>query len=276
MKKNFLDSVNVKSPCSENWDEMTGSDEVRFCSRCAKDIHNLSAMNRAEAEKLVKQSNGKICIRIEKNANGKLISAPPKPVQIKRQSAFAAGILATSLTLSALAHAQNKTPDTTENSTQNQIVKSQKSVQNNSAVNLSGKVTDENGAVIPGAKITLRQIGTEKTFVIETNIEGFYEIKEITPAVYEIIAEAAGFQKSVLSDVEILKDLNLNKNLKLANTAFVGLITVEPVIEEPEGKPSYEVQQRPILELPPSPNKFFTGLILLPQNEKPTKKKKRN
>ena len=108
MKKDFLDSINVKSPCSESWDEMKGNDEVRFCSHCAKNVHDISAMTRAKAEKLVKNSNGKLCVRYVKNPNGKLITTPPKLTQIKRRATFAAGILATSLTFSALTYAQGQ------------------------------------------------------------------------------------------------------------------------------------------------------------------------
>ena len=57
-KKKLLDSINVKSPCSESWDEMFGNDEVRFCSHCAKNVHNLSAMTRQKAKELIKNSNG--------------------------------------------------------------------------------------------------------------------------------------------------------------------------------------------------------------------------
>ena len=33
-KINFLDSINVESPCSESRDEMQGSEQIRFCSHC--------------------------------------------------------------------------------------------------------------------------------------------------------------------------------------------------------------------------------------------------
>jgi hypothetical protein len=49
-KKKVIDAIEVKSPCSESWDEMQGNDQVRFCSHCAKSVNNLSEMTRREAE----------------------------------------------------------------------------------------------------------------------------------------------------------------------------------------------------------------------------------
>ena len=62
-KKKFIDSIRVGDPCTENWDEMTGNDRVRFCSHCAKDVNNFSAMTPRQAARLVRKSNGKLCIR---------------------------------------------------------------------------------------------------------------------------------------------------------------------------------------------------------------------
>ena len=38
-----LDRIRVASPCSADWDEMTGNDEVRFCRHCSRHVHDLSA-----------------------------------------------------------------------------------------------------------------------------------------------------------------------------------------------------------------------------------------
>src|SRR4030095_12459952 len=82
-KKSFVDSIRVANSCSENWDEMTGNDRVRFCSHCAKDVNNISAMTRKEAARLVRKSGGRLCVRYRTD---------PKthgPVFAERVSAFA-------------------------------------------------------------------------------------------------------------------------------------------------------------------------------------------
>ena len=64
MKKlTFEDKIKVMNPCSENWDEMIGNDHFRFCSHCAKNVNDISKLTRKEAMRLVRQSNGKLCVR---------------------------------------------------------------------------------------------------------------------------------------------------------------------------------------------------------------------
>lgn len=237
MKKDFLDTITVKSPCGESWDEMTGSDEVRFCSHCAKDVHNITAMNRAEAEKLVKRSNGKICVRIEKNPTAKLVTASPKPIQIKRSNAFAAGILATSLTLSTITYAQSEPIIPKSNSNQTQKDNPSKSEDNQTFSSVSGEIKDASGAVITNVKITLRDTQTGKIRVTQSDENGFYEFRNVEAGIYEIEAESNGFIKLVLKDVEILENTKLTKELVLEVGALMGDVVI---IDESEIKPNYE------------------------------------
>jgi Carboxypeptidase regulatory-like domain len=275
MKKDFLDSINVKSPCDKVWDEMTGNDQVRFCSHCETNVHNLSAISRAEAEKLITKSNGKLCIRIEKNTSEKIATAPPKFIQIRRQATIAAGILATSLTLSTIAYSQGKPTIPKDNSNQTQKDNSAKSKQNLPTISGILKNSAE-GALISGAKVTLQNKETQQIYSTQTNVEGFYEFKNVEPAIYEITFEAIGFQKMFLDNVEIRLNENLSKNLSLTYTAFVGLYSAEPTLEIIEQQPTMTIQQRPLLDLPLNPNRIFLGLIASPQDQKTDKKKKKN
>jgi hypothetical protein len=53
---------------------MSGDERARFCTLCSKHVYNLSALNRAEAEALVKEKEGKLCVRFYKRADGTVIS----------------------------------------------------------------------------------------------------------------------------------------------------------------------------------------------------------
>jgi len=44
---------------------MAGDDRVRFCVGCGKYVHNLSAMTRGEAEQLVCEAAGQLCVRFQ-------------------------------------------------------------------------------------------------------------------------------------------------------------------------------------------------------------------
>jgi hypothetical protein len=57
-----LAQVRVASPCPASWDEMTGDDAARFCEHCQKHVHNLSALREDEAQRLICESAGSLCI----------------------------------------------------------------------------------------------------------------------------------------------------------------------------------------------------------------------
>ena len=58
-----LDVIQIDSPCTENWDAMRGDECVRFCQGCQKHVFNLSAMTRPEAERVVCEAAGHLCVR---------------------------------------------------------------------------------------------------------------------------------------------------------------------------------------------------------------------
>lgn len=81
-----LDQVEVASPCHEEWDLMVGSDRVRFCERCALNVYNLSAMSQPEAELLVLQTEGRLCVRFFRRPDGTMLTENcPVGAQRERQ-----------------------------------------------------------------------------------------------------------------------------------------------------------------------------------------------
>lgn len=69
-----LNDIKVASPCPANWDEMYGDDRKRFCGECKLNVYNLSGMTRNEAESLVMNAEGRLCIRYFKRADGTVIT----------------------------------------------------------------------------------------------------------------------------------------------------------------------------------------------------------
>jgi hypothetical protein len=283
-RKNFLDKIEVKSPCNENWDEMFGNDEVRFCSHCAKNVHDISAMTRQKAEKLVKESNGNLCVRYVKTPNGKLISAPQTLTKITRRATIVASVLATSLTFTSLTYAQGKPIKTTNNKIQLQKDKSKNNDITQELATISGTIKDANDAVVFGAKVTLKDSRTEKLQETKSNDNGEFLFKNVEPSVYELTVESQGFKKSVHQNIEIEKDVILEKIIVLEVGAIMGdLVIIEQPIDTPVTKPSEIIQERGVLELPINGRSFITmGLFSAtcpeekPKNKKSKPKKKKN
>lgn len=74
MKLSVLDHVQVARPCPASWDEMVGDDRVRHCSLCALNVYDLSAMRRDEAEQLLLATEGRLCVRFYRRADGTVMT----------------------------------------------------------------------------------------------------------------------------------------------------------------------------------------------------------
>lgn len=69
-----LETVGVASPCHADWDAMTGDDRARFCPSCAKNVYNLSAMTEREAQTLIQEKDGHLCIRYFQREDGTMLT----------------------------------------------------------------------------------------------------------------------------------------------------------------------------------------------------------
>ena len=69
---------------------------------------------------------------------------------------------------------------------------------------ISGQVTDETGAAIPGAKVRAIQRNTNTSIERETNADGFYSLPFLMPSIYDIEVTAQGFRTMRRANVELL------------------------------------------------------------------------
>ena len=69
-----LNNISIASPCSADWEEMYGDVRKRFCGDCKLNVYNLSGMTRDEAEILIMNAEGRLCIRFYKRADGSVIT----------------------------------------------------------------------------------------------------------------------------------------------------------------------------------------------------------
>src|SRR5262245_12521414 len=61
---------------------------------------------------------------------------------------------------------------------------------------IEGVVTDPQNALVPGAKITVKNVDTGLTREITTDVSGIYRIAALPPGAYEIRAGAKGFAEN--------------------------------------------------------------------------------
>jgi hypothetical protein len=70
-----LDNLRVAAPCTADWNQMTGDERTRHCGDCKKNVYNLTGMTREEAEALVIEKNGDLCVRYFQRHDGTILLA---------------------------------------------------------------------------------------------------------------------------------------------------------------------------------------------------------
>ncbi len=74
MKTNLLNNIKVASPCSANWNAMIGDNRKRFCGDCKLNVYNLSDMPQVDAENFLLASEGRVCVRFFRRADGTVLT----------------------------------------------------------------------------------------------------------------------------------------------------------------------------------------------------------
>ena len=69
-----LDDIRIASPCKSDWNQMYGDERRRFCADCKLNVYNLSGMTRDEAERLVMNSEGRLCVRFFRRKDGTILT----------------------------------------------------------------------------------------------------------------------------------------------------------------------------------------------------------
>lgn len=87
-----LNNIRIASPCSADWNEMYGNERKRFCGDCKLNVYNLSDMSRMDAEELLRRSEGRLCVRYYRRADGTILTddCPVGWAKVKRRARVAA------------------------------------------------------------------------------------------------------------------------------------------------------------------------------------------
>ncbi len=90
---------------------------------------------------------------------------------------------------------------------------------------LTGVVTDPSGAVVPGANVTLTDVGKNTDYKATTDSVGRFVLRALPPSTYKIKVEASGFNTSVQEGIVLA--VNQNANLDVSLKVSSGVQTIE-------------------------------------------------
>jgi hypothetical protein len=105
-----LPNIRMANPCPADWNAMRGDDRVRACATCDKNVYNLSAMTRADAEALIVSKHGDLCAQYWQRADGTIILSDCTVQLTRRRRTLAAFAAVTALAGAALAVHASEVP----------------------------------------------------------------------------------------------------------------------------------------------------------------------
>lgn len=125
---------------------------------------------------------------------------------------------------------------------------------------LSGEVFDSTGALVPGATITLTHSGTVLT--TRSSANGHYRLLNIPLGSYQLTADASGFTRYVLDNVEIARSLRLNIPLTITDQEQVTVTSDAPGVslDATQNASATVLKGRDLDALSDDPNQLMTDL----------------
>jgi Carboxypeptidase regulatory-like domain/TonB dependent receptor len=141
-----------------------------------------------------------------------------------------------------------------------------------STATLQGTVTDQQGAVVPNAKVIVRNQATSAERTAQTDADGNYQVAALPPGVYRVEVQAQGFQAQAASDlsVEVARTVVQNFQLTVGSvTQEVTVTAVPPVVETATTSVGTVINQRTVQEIPLNGRHFVDLGLLLPGSVTP-------
>jgi hypothetical protein len=116
-----------------------------------------------------------------------------------------------------------------------------------------GTVKDASGGVIPGAPVTLTNIGTSERKTIATDAAGNYRLMNLVPASYRIEVEMAGFKRYLREPivVEVQSAVRIDAVLQVGNISETVEVTSQtPLLQTESATLGQVVESAKILDIP--------------------------
>src|SRR5215813_8405424 len=132
---------------------------------------------------------------------------------------------------------------------------------------ISGTVKDSSGAFVPGVKLTLKSTSTNSTVNSVTNPSGEFQLLQLAPTTYSLLAEAAGFKKANVPPVlvQVAQITHVDLTLEVGSVAeSVQVESVAPLLENDKTTLSSVVDTRTIGNMPLNARQFLDLALLTP------------
>ena len=129
-----------------------------------------------------------------------------------------------------------------------------------------GTVTDPNGAVIPEATVTAKNVGTGIERSAETDSSGNYTLAELQIGTYVVTAQKPGFAKYQIDNVvvEVTSEKRVDIQLSVAGSDTVVLVAPAAQVETTTNTLGGTISTKAVSDLPVNGRDFTKFLVMVP------------
>jgi hypothetical protein len=132
---------------------------------------------------------------------------------------------------------------------------------------IRGTVTDPSEAAIPSAKVTITDVSTGTSQIVNTNSAGEYEATNLKSGAYKLTISAGGFDTLVLSGIEVKSAIAARADARLQVAKSAGAVTVEAeasAVQTDSPTISSTLDNRDLIEIPRDSRDIYEFLYLNP------------
>lgn len=237
-RNQLLSRMRIAAPCSVGWESMEGDERVRFCRLCNLNVYNVAALTRAEAEALVARTEGRLCARLYRRADGTVLTkdCPTGLRAVRRRiSRASAAAFAALVSLCAPAFGQQTQKQKLSCTGGGEITVQKKKPADMQRSGLFGVVEDPNGAVIAGAEVIVTDEATEKKLGVNTSDEGKFAFGKLPAGTYTVEVFSPGFDRLTVKHFEVGADgVSLSVHLVVLDPTMevlVGVVADDSMID---------------------------------------------
>lgn len=131
---------------------------------------------------------------------------------------------------------------------------------------LLGTVTDQSGATIPGARVTLTEQNTGVTRATDATTAGYYAFPDLMPGTYSVAIQHPGFKRGVRTDVQVLVNSTVRVDMQLQTGDVSESIEVRAeaaILQTDRTDTGRKIETEQLAEMPLGFNRNFQNLLNL-------------
>jgi hypothetical protein len=125
--------------------------------------------------------------------------------------------------------------------------------QESASSGIIGQVLDSSKATVPGATVTVTNLGTNAQRLTQSDAEGRFSVPNLPPAIYSLKVELSGFQTAEIQDLTLRNGEIARPTVTLGLATIAETILVQgqsPLLQTSNASVTQTITQKQIEDLP--------------------------